>query len=156
MSKTDKVKYTSVIHYIRLIQHNSSKTKASQFVATIHNGDVYLARCISAWGKDAWKYQKGIYMDGHKREDIVAYHKVFLQDMKKYERLMLKWNGINCDVCEEPNLLPETIGRLKDEEGEARSIMQLGVNNDGYWDGKKLLFQVKNALLIFERTQLEC
>ncbi|CAG8687144.1 5547_t:CDS:2, partial [Dentiscutata heterogama] len=46
MSKTDKVKYVSVIHYIRLLQHDSSKMEASRVVATIHNGGEYRARCI--------------------------------------------------------------------------------------------------------------
>ncbi|CAG8844281.1 5085_t:CDS:2, partial [Gigaspora margarita] len=48
--------------------------------------------------------------------------------------------------------LVETIGRLKDEEGETRLIMQLGTNHDGYWDRHKLLPQVKNGIEIFERT----
>ncbi|CAG8463822.1 12859_t:CDS:2, partial [Gigaspora rosea] len=38
----------------------------------------------------------------------------------------------------ENNILSElqidTIRKLNDEEGETRSIMQLGVNNNGYWD----------------------
>ncbi|CAG8843370.1 34909_t:CDS:2, partial [Gigaspora margarita] len=50
--------------------------------------------------------------------------------------------------------LVETIRRLKDEEGEARLIMQFGANHDGYWDGQKLLSQVKNAIEIFEKTHL--
>ncbi|CAG8797934.1 6617_t:CDS:1, partial [Gigaspora rosea] len=37
--------------------------------------------------------------------------------------------------------LVETIEKLKDEEREARLIMQFGVNHDRYWDGQKLLFQ---------------
>ncbi|CAG8797763.1 36934_t:CDS:2, partial [Gigaspora margarita] len=80
------------------------------------------------------------------RENMVVYCKVFLQNIKEYERLM-------------PNeFLVKTIGRLNDEEGEARSIIQLDVNNDEYWNREKLLSQVKNTLLIFERThpELDC
>ncbi|CAG8780141.1 2667_t:CDS:2 [Cetraspora pellucida] len=265
MSKTDKVKYVSVIHYIRLLQHDSSKMEASRVVATIHNGGNLLppsqrgkhpsqsllhdeevslkvanylrstkfkvnprlvkqyfennilpelhidqVQTISLTTARRWmkkigfyykRYQKGVYVDDHEREDVVAYHKVFLQNMAEYKRLMPKWTDVDCKVCEEPYLLPgeqkhilinhdectfhsydgtrefwapegkqplrkkglgkglhvseflvETIGRLKDEKEEARLIMQLGANHDGYWDGQKLLPQVKNAIDIFETT----
>ncbi|CAG8676759.1 14145_t:CDS:1 [Racocetra fulgida] len=47
-SKTDKVKYTSVIYYIKLLQNNTPKIEASRIVAHIHNGGKYRARCIRA------------------------------------------------------------------------------------------------------------
>ncbi|CAG8763271.1 25694_t:CDS:2, partial [Dentiscutata erythropus] len=49
MSKADKMKYVSVIYYIRLLQYESSKIEASQVVATIHNGGNLLSP--SQYGK---------------------------------------------------------------------------------------------------------
>ncbi|CAG8775230.1 16726_t:CDS:2 [Gigaspora margarita] len=180
ISKTDKMKYVSVIHYILLLQHDSSKMEATPSQSLLHNEEVSLKvanylrstkfkviprlvkqyfennilpelhidqaqmiSLITAWcwikkiGVYYKRYQKGVYVDGHKRENMVAYHKVFLQNMAEYDRLMPKWTDIDCKVCEEPEFLVKTIGRLKDEEGEARLIMQLGANHDGYWDRQK-------------------
>ncbi|CAG8463680.1 8855_t:CDS:2, partial [Acaulospora morrowiae] len=44
--KSDKVKYTSVIYYIQLLQHNMPKIEASRIVAKIYNGGEYCAKCI--------------------------------------------------------------------------------------------------------------
>ncbi|CAG8591730.1 7116_t:CDS:2 [Dentiscutata erythropus] len=49
MSKANKVKYVSVIYYIRLLQHESSKIEASQVVATIYNSGNLLS--LSQHGK---------------------------------------------------------------------------------------------------------
>lgn len=39
---------------------------------------------------------KGVYMDGHEREDVVAYRdKVFLPTMKLYESQMAQYEGPN-------------------------------------------------------------
>ncbi|CAG8764380.1 18448_t:CDS:2, partial [Acaulospora morrowiae] len=94
---------------------------------------------------------------GYERDDIVAFCQKFLQEIEKYEKLMPKWNDINCEVCEELYLLPDEQKHIfitYDEyrEGEARVIIQFGANNDGYWDGKKLLLQLKNVITIFEWT----
>lgn len=38
--------------------------------------------------------RKGVYMDGHEREDVIRYReKVFLPQMKEYERRMAKYEG---------------------------------------------------------------
>ncbi|CAG8610114.1 10793_t:CDS:2 [Cetraspora pellucida] len=54
------------------------------------------------------------------------------------------------------NFLTETIGPLKDEQEEACVMMVLDANRDGYWDSKKLLEQVVQAVDIFERTHPKC
>ncbi|CAG8848770.1 37493_t:CDS:2, partial [Gigaspora margarita] len=148
ISKTDKVKYVSVIHYIQLLQHDLSKMEASRVVATIHNGEVSLKvanylrstkfkvnprlvkqyfennilpelyinqaqtiSLITAWhwikkmGFYYKRYQKGIYVDGHEREDMIAYCKVFLQNIAEYNKLMPKWTDVDCKVYEELYLL---------------------------------------------------
>ena len=48
--------------------------------------------------------------------------------------------------------LTETIGRLKDDQGEAREFMVLGAKYDGYWNGEKLVSEVRRVVDIFERT----
>jgi hypothetical protein len=30
------------------------------------------------------KYAKGIYFDGHERDDVIAYRKIFLETMARY------------------------------------------------------------------------
>ncbi|CAG8519853.1 10647_t:CDS:2 [Acaulospora morrowiae] len=256
--KSDKVKYTSVIYYIQLLQHKMPKIEASIIVAKIHNGGEYRAKCIQAWTKTclenkllppsqrekhpsksllydeyvtirianylrATKFQVNsrlikqffenqilseLYIDQAQTISLSTaqlFRQKFLQEMEKYEKLMSKWNDINCKVCEELYLLhneqkhilitydkctfhsyngirkfwapeeeqplrkkglgqglhvseflTETIGRLKDREGEAKVIMQFGANNNGYWDGKKLLLLLKNVITIFERTYPGC
>ncbi|CAG8819654.1 14566_t:CDS:2, partial [Gigaspora margarita] len=139
-SKTDKVKYISVIHYIKLLQNNTPKLEASRIVAHIHNGSEYRARYMRAWAKKCleaqtislatsrrWMikmgfnykwYKKGVYVNGHEREDVI----------------LLRKKGL--DVSE---FLTKTIGRLKDKEGEARVIVETGGSQDENWDREKLL-----------------
>ena len=50
------------------------------------------------------------------------------------------------------DFLTETIGCLKDDQGETREIMVLRANYDGYWNSEKLIAQVRRAIDIFERT----
>ncbi|CAG8662615.1 17121_t:CDS:2 [Cetraspora pellucida] len=54
------------------------------------------------------------------------------------------------------NFLTKTIGPLKDEQEEAHVMMVLGANWNSYWDSKKLLEQVVQAVKIFKRMHLEC
>ena len=37
--------------------------------------------------------KKGIYFDGHEREDVLEYHKMFLEEMKKLEQFMPTFVG---------------------------------------------------------------
>ena len=145
------------------------------------------------------RYQKGIYVDGHERPDVVTYRNEFLEQVAEFEPLMPKWLDKECKMRTLPELhsgqtphilvthdestfqaydemrafwrpdgeqplrkkgmsaglhvsdfLTEKIGRLRDDEGEARVIMALGANRDGYWNGEKLLNQVRRAVVIFE------
>ncbi|CAG8653792.1 6725_t:CDS:2, partial [Scutellospora calospora] len=52
------------------------------------------------------------------------------------------------------NFLTETIGSLKDDQEEARVMMVLGTNRDGYWDSEKLLEQVKWNALVASKINL--
>ena len=38
-------------------------------------------------------YRKGVYLDGHEREDVVAYRKEFLKIMKELEQQMARYEG---------------------------------------------------------------
>ncbi len=41
-----------------------------------------------------WQYgqvQKGMYIDGHEREDVVGYRKAFIERWKEYQKLVLWW-----------------------------------------------------------------
>jgi hypothetical protein len=39
------------------------------------------------------EYRKGMYFDGHEREDVVAYRTKFLEEMKELERRMVRYEG---------------------------------------------------------------
>ncbi|RGB27120.1 hypothetical protein C1646_819972 [Rhizophagus diaphanus] len=124
--------------------------------------------------------KKGIYFDGHEREDVVEYRKEFLDKMLSYEKFMPTFEGEN---MEQKNLAPigepplrkkgqgksimvsdfllETDGRLKLNEDEillypeipveARKFLRPGKNEEGWWTAEHLLDQVINyAIPIFE------
>ncbi|RIB20075.1 hypothetical protein C2G38_2180248 [Gigaspora rosea] len=64
------------------------------------------SRCwMKKMGFNYKRYKKGVYVDGHEREDVIVYRREFLQKIEEYNRLMPKWNDINCEIYEEPNLL---------------------------------------------------
>lgn len=62
--------------------------------------------------------QKGVYMDGHEREDVICYRKkIYLPRMKEYERHMAKYEGPELKRVE-PQLEPgerEIIAEWQDE-----------------------------------------
>ena len=159
------------------------------------------ARWMNKLGFYYKQYKKGIYFDGHNREDVVMYRAKFLKQVQEFDHLLSHWNDKECKIRTLPTLelgekehawithdestfhtydgpravwgpqeeqplrkkglgqgihvsdfLTETIGPLKDDTGEARVTMVLGANRDGYWNGEKLLIQLRRAIDIFERT----
>ena len=50
--------------------------------------------------------KKGVYMDGHERDDVKAYRKdVFLPKMAEYERAMVKWLPAGSELRREDPIL---------------------------------------------------
>ena len=43
------------------------------------------------------KVKKGIYIDGHEREDVVVYRKIFLEQMDELENRMPIFSGDNLE-----------------------------------------------------------
>ncbi|CAG8801838.1 14019_t:CDS:2, partial [Gigaspora rosea] len=56
------------------------------------------------------RYQKGVYIDGHERLDVVAYRQTFLQEVAEYDRFMSKWHDESCKI----RTFPELIGDEKE------------------------------------------
>ncbi|CAG8841267.1 10184_t:CDS:2 [Gigaspora margarita] len=54
------------------------------------------------------------------------------------------------------DFLIETIGPLRDDLKEAHEMMVLELHHNGFWNAKKLIIQVKQAINIFERTHPGC
>jgi len=53
------------------------------------------------------RLKKGVYMDGHERDDVKEYWKVFLHDMAKFEKRMVQWEFKDSELkCIEPQLGP--------------------------------------------------
>jgi hypothetical protein len=45
------------------------------------------------------RLKKGVYMDGHEREDVREYrNKKFLPLMAEYKKAMVKWNLVNSEL----------------------------------------------------------
>ncbi|CAG8832959.1 23320_t:CDS:2, partial [Gigaspora margarita] len=169
ISKTDKIKYIFAIHYIKLLQNNTPKLETSRIVAHIHNGSEYRARCIRAWTKKCLENnplppsQRGKHPSKsllHDEVNVFVSCREFLQKMEEYDRLMPKWNDINCEIYEEPNLLP----------GEKKHILithdeYIFYTNDSthkFWGPEEKQLLRKKGLgkglhiRIFERTHSRC
>ena len=50
-------------------------------------------RWLNILGCQFKEYRKGLYFDGHEREDVVAYQNTFLEIMKNLERRMARYEG---------------------------------------------------------------
>jgi hypothetical protein len=52
------------------------------------------------------RLKKGVYMDGHEREDVREYrNNKFLPLMAEYEKAMVKWNLVNSELKREDPIL---------------------------------------------------
>ncbi|CAG8488076.1 6414_t:CDS:2, partial [Scutellospora calospora] len=92
-----------------------------------------------------------VYVNRHKRPDVVAYHQIFLEKIAQLDQLISKWLDQDCRIRTFPQLnddekehvwvthneklgpsmhisdfLTETIEPLKDDQEEARVMMVLG------------------------------
>jgi hypothetical protein len=57
-------------------------------------------RWLNVLGYSFQQHHKGIYYDGHEREDVVQYRKEFLEKMFEYEKYMSKFDGEFMDqIC---------------------------------------------------------
>ncbi|KAF9256885.1 hypothetical protein L218DRAFT_975291 [Marasmius fiardii PR-910] len=125
---------------------------------------------------------KGVYIDGHEREDVVKYHnKVFLPIMVEYERRMAQWELTDDALTHIPPVLrlgeKEIIPQFHDEStfhmndfrttawlAEGQTVLQKkgqgphhiiypAANRDAWWDTKQLLEQVKEAITLDALSQ---
>lgn len=56
-------------------------------------------------GYELTSVQKGVYVDGHERADVVKYREAFLAKVAKNEHLCNEYDDITLEVIE-PTLLP--------------------------------------------------
>ena len=61
-------------------------------------------RWLIRLGMSFSEYRPGTYVDGHEREDIVAYRNDFLLRMAEYEKRMVKFSGEDMEIEEPPEL----------------------------------------------------
>lgn len=50
------------------------------------------------------RLQKGVYADGHEWPDIIAYRRIFLQEVAELDRFMSKWLDEDCKIRTFPHL----------------------------------------------------
>ncbi|CAG8751443.1 21581_t:CDS:2, partial [Gigaspora margarita] len=182
LSKTKKTHYTSVLYFFRLLLDGQGKMEASETVAKesippslrgklptkspLHDEFVslHLAAYLQTQKFKATPELSGQLIGGYissvfatnvikKRPDVVAYHQTFLEELAQLDRFMPKWLDQDCRIR---TFLQLNDRPLKDDQEEARVMMVLGANQDGYWDSAKLFEQVRKAIPIFERTHPEC
>ena len=61
--------------------------------------------------------KKGIYVDGHEREDVVEYRRIFVSRMLEHRKRMRMFVGVNCEEVIPPEdqlVRPIAIGRTSD------------------------------------------
>ncbi|PKY54915.1 hypothetical protein RhiirA4_474000 [Rhizophagus irregularis] len=157
----DEDVWLKISSYLRKVKHNVTIQSFCDYVSSeilpslgIETKTTISTRTANRWLKKMGfvydRYQKGMYVDGHERPDVVEYRKQFLERISMYQNLMPTFE--------------DTIGRLKlnndqiKEVGnsmyhEARVIINPGKNFDGWWNIDKLLEQIVNrAIPIFEKT----
>lgn len=59
-------------------------------------------RWMNHLGFHAQEPKKGIYVDGHEREDVVKYRKTFVSRMMDYKKRMTLYVGVNCETALPP------------------------------------------------------
>jgi hypothetical protein len=63
-------------------------------------------RWLNVLGFFYQRHRKGLYFDGHEREDVVQYRDTFLSRMAEYERRMTKYEGDDMITEIKPSLAP--------------------------------------------------
>ncbi|CAG8753006.1 5403_t:CDS:2, partial [Cetraspora pellucida] len=110
--------------------------EASETVAKVINYSPWLAKCI--------------YIDGHERLDVIAYHQTFLEEIAQLDQFMSKW----LDQDLPSMLIMDHIlcrAQLENNYYKKKDCDLMCANRDEYWNSVKLLEQVrKNALVAFK------
>ncbi|RGB23939.1 hypothetical protein C1646_773791 [Rhizophagus diaphanus] len=96
--KTTPKEYQTFINQVLFIQMNLQTSKRS---ISIKTSRIWLKKL----GLKPQSRKKGIYFDGHEREDVIKYRKVFLNKMLQYENFMPSFEGENM-IQQNPSLLP--------------------------------------------------
>ena len=63
-----------------------------------------IRRYLHSWGFKYRKNTKGIYVDGHERQDVVEYRKAWARRMMVWKKAMEDYDGDNMELVVEPNL----------------------------------------------------
>ncbi|CAG8801248.1 3344_t:CDS:2, partial [Cetraspora pellucida] len=137
--KTEEAHYTAVIYFYRLHLKGQKKMDAAKVVSDMIDGRPWLAKCIRKYANICMKKEL-IQPDLRERSLL----KSLLHENCWLERLMSKWVDPECRIRTYSDL----------ESSKKEHVWVLGANQDGYWDSKKLLEQVRKAVNIFEQTHL--
>ena len=100
------------------------------------------------WGM--WSKQKGLYVDGHERADVVHYRRQFLDAMAPYQKRMETYSGKDMEIIHPPELQADekqVVMVCQDEsivhanEGRKRILVEIGhvpIFKKGEGDSKML------------------
>src|SRR6266498_4500852 len=98
---TTSIKLKEFVKQILLPETGITKQK------TISNSTA--KRWLNVLGFFHQQQRQGVYFDGHERDDVVEYRKIFLEEIAKYEPYMASYDGETME-----KILPN----LKDNEKE--------------------------------------
>jgi hypothetical protein len=96
--KTTPKQYHTFVNQVLLTQMNLEISKKT---ISIKTSRIWLKKL----GLKSQSRKKGIYFDGHEREDVVEYRNIFLNKMLQYEKFMPTFEGENMEQ-QNPLLLP--------------------------------------------------
>ncbi|GES92520.1 hypothetical protein RCL_jg28850.t1 [Rhizophagus clarus] len=93
-----------VSSYLRKMKHNVTIHNFCDYISSeilpslgIETKTTISTRTVNRWLKKMGfvydRYQKGMYVDGHERPDVVEYRKQFLEEIDIYQKLMLSFEG---------------------------------------------------------------
>ncbi|CAG8641719.1 2580_t:CDS:2 [Cetraspora pellucida] len=106
-------------------------------------------RRLGILGCKCKKYKKVMYFDGHEREDVVVYRRIFLDRMRTLERRMAIYEGEG--MCDQLKLSSEEIRIHPEIPREAHCYIMPGKNQENYGTIDCLLDQIQNKVIpIFE------
>ncbi|PKY59599.1 hypothetical protein RhiirA4_430523 [Rhizophagus irregularis] len=111
----DEDVWLKISSYLRKVKHNVTIQSFCDYVSSeilpslgIETKTTISTRTANRWLKKMGfvydRYQKGMYVDGHERPDVVEYRKQFLERISMYQNLMPTFEGNNLERRIDPTL----------------------------------------------------
>ncbi|CAB4432860.1 unnamed protein product [Rhizophagus irregularis] len=94
----DEDVWLKISSYLRKVKHNVTIQSFCDYVSS------EILPSLGIETKTTIRYQKGMYVNGHERPDVVEYRKQFLERISMYQNLMPTFEGNNLERRIDPTL----------------------------------------------------